>query len=186
MTSPDAATALRTFAEQFAGFHVATIICATVIGLFFSALGLYNFATLSQRMRQGDSGSTALIQCLVGATLLSVSVIMQIQTNTLIGNIEVRTPLDFMAATQGTSEEGKLLALVLLGIMTVFGWAAIIRGWVILAGIGQRQAGARGSEFWNACVFLFCGTVSANLVVFGDIIAASFGSENYLRTFLDS
>lgn len=186
METPDAATALKTFAEQFAGFYTGVIIVSVVLGLFFTAMGLYNFATISQRMRQGDSGATALIQCLVGAVLLSVTVIMQIQTNTVIGNVEVRTPLDYMNAAQGTSEEGKLLAQVLLGIMTVFGWAAILRGWIIIAGIGQRQAGARGSEFKNACVFLICGTVSANLVTFGDIIAASFGSQNYLRMFLES
>lgn len=182
----DAATALKTFAQQFAGFHVAIVVCGLVLGLFFIAVGTYNFATLSQQTRQGASPSTPFYQLLVGAVLLSIGVMIQIQTNTIIGNVEVRTALDYMAETQSTSGEGKLLAQVLLGIMTLFGWAAIVRGWVIMAGIGKNNMSQRGAEFWNACVFLFCGTVASNLMAFGDLLANSFGSENFLRMYLES
>lgn len=182
----DATTALKTFAQQFAGFHAAIIICGVVLGLYFAAVGTYNFATLPQQTRQGASPATPFYQLLTGAVLLSISAMVQIQTNSIIGDVEVRTALDYMAETESTSEEGKLLAQVLLGIMTLFGWTAIVRGWVIMANIGKNSMSQRGAEFWNACVFLFCGTVASNLLAFSDILANSFGSENFLRVYLGS
>lgn len=186
MTTPDAATSLKTFAHQFPGFHVAVVITAVVAGLIFVALGIYNLATLPQRQRQGGSAMLPAGQIMAGAALLSISHMANVQTHTIFGDGYARTALDFMAATDSVSEEGKLLVLVLLGVMAVFGWAAMVRGWIILANIGHQQQGGRGSQIWNAMIFLVCGSLSSNLIWCGDIVAATFGTENYLRVYLDS
>ena len=178
----DAAESLRTFASQYPGFQQGVLITFAITGLALIFISLYQFATYGRRQRQGLPTSSILWRGMGGSALLGIGQTLTLSTRSFFEGASPRSVLDY---AEPSGSEAAMLATVLVGFVTLIGWIGVGRGWLILSRMGESPGGQRDGDFWSALVMIGAGTIAANLVVFSDIIAASFGWNNYLRSLLE-
>ncbi len=172
---------LVSIAGNFAGLQAGLIVITAFAGLSLVGISAYEVMTMHSRMRAGQSTASPLYRGLAGAAVLGIGRLVQIHTATMFEGYDARSILDY---DQPTGSEAAMLVMVLVGLMTLFGWIGIFKGWLILSRMGKSVSGPRDGDFWNALVFLIAGTVGANIVAFTDVVAATASVENYLHRLL--
>jgi len=177
--SLNAAQSLQAFASNFPGFQTGLIILALAIGFGLVTMGLYNFATYGKRQRQGQPLTVPVWQTVGGTALMGLGAVIQTQHISIFSrDTNVRSILDFQ---DPSGSEAAMLATVLLGVVTFFGWIGIFRAWVMAAQLG----GANTRHSYGDVIFvLIISTVAANPLLLSDVIANTFAAPNYLRQVL--
>lgn len=176
----DAKATLLTIASNFEGFHLGMLLIFGMLGFLCVGSSLYMLVTWNRRARSGENPVTMFYLATGGAILISLPEILKRQTSTMLQSADPRSILDY--ATPSGSEAA-MLAQVLLGLITFFGWCSTGYGWLLYTRLSRGQA---RHDAGDVAVFLIAGTLLSNLLVVSDIVAATFNTENYLRQIVNS
>lgn len=172
---------LSSIASNFGGMNQFIRTCAFYGGLLFSTIGIYSLI-MAGRPGSDYSYKGGTYNCVAGGSLISFDQLLRSQSETVFGTDSyLRTALDYTNVPQ--SNETAALLTVIVGLLTVYGSIAIVRGWFIIRGLGKPGSG-RDHELMDAMVMIIFGTVLVNFLYGTDVIAETLGVDNWIRKYL--
>lgn len=164
----DSSNILVNLFTELPAIQTTIFLVSAAMGIFAIGVGLVQLSKVGSR---GDAKLPyAIGAIIIGSLLLSVNQFGDIVTNTTLSQTEA----EIVAASgvlQGDNEFEKGLQ-VLIGIMTVFGWIAIVRGLHRL-----RIGPLTNSPGWAAqgFTFIIAGVIAANFVTFVGVLEDTTG-----------
>lgn len=180
-SAADITQVLAAVGSNYPGIHTGLTTFSILFGAYYVAIGTYHLATHHAQARLGNSAAGGVYELLAGAALSALPTAMAHGSESVFGTADgLRTALDYSSPA---GSQAAAMFTILIGFITLYGWYAVIRGWMTLTKLAKPGQASDGA-FGHALVFLISGTICANFLVFTDTLAASFGVENFLRNYI--
>lgn len=173
---------LQAIANNFSGIQGFLDVLAIIIGACFIVHGIYRLANFAHLANRGEGAFSPTYELIAGAALCALPTYLTHASETLLTTASgLRTALDYENVP--TVNQAAALLTVLVGVITLWGYYATLRGWVMFASLSNPK-GSRQHSIWGVLVFLGAGALAANFMLFTDDISASLGVHNFLNDFV--
>ena len=177
--TPDLGMALQNLSDTYEALKalVAAISFITGVALIFRGIAMYRiFANQTFGSAQRGEFAGPMVFIIVGAILVYYPSTIDISLQTIFGpgSSKVKDITEMIAYDKiASSQKWAAISGVLVKYMTLIGFIAFIRGWIILSKMGH--SGSQPGSIAKGITHLVGGILLMNIVGTVNLIAATFG-----------
>ncbi len=170
-------TAIANLSTAVGSIKALVAAISFIVGIYFVARGVAMYRSFAnQTFGSAQRGEFAgpLVYLVVGAILVYLPSASDVSLITVFGTAEVGDDAEALAYfVPGASEKWRDVALVLMSYMKLIGFIAFVRGWMILAKMGQ--SGSQPGSMGKGITHLVGGVLLMNIPDTMRILATTFG-----------
>lgn len=177
MASIDLSTALTNLQAAFSSITILITAVSYTLGTAFAVTGLMRYrAIATQTLSSAQKGEIMgpFVYIMIGCILIYFPETLDSSLLSVFDDTTVGTGTDFIAYVGVSADENwRQVSIVVVEYITLVGYIAFIRGWVILSKLGQ--SGAQPGSMGKGLLHVIGGVLLINIVYSFQILARTFG-----------